>query len=300
MTPGVAIRSGPAHAKRNPEPAGGSAPCRHTTKSEGRAGSPKNIARHATERSVSRLGPTSAARKSDRRRNSRTFERPAGPDPQFRPSGKTAGTQSDRLPHPAKTAAGPRTARQTDRTRFSDRRQANDMRTSGNATIHSPRRPTEDSPDSKTPQKKAGEGDPTRNHDNGIPERQHAPSLSGKPATHGTPSQPCFGTFRSGEPPSRYRIPQKTEGHNKNSNQEQPITLPTPHRWPSTLVPHEKTSSGTGRVPRTEPSGKKRRGRRRNPDFRPPVVTLAFVSVPGRRMPRTAEASPDPERPIGD
>lgn len=41
MTPGVATRSGPAHAKRNPEPAGGSAPYRHTTKSGGRAGSPK-------------------------------------------------------------------------------------------------------------------------------------------------------------------------------------------------------------------------------------------------------------------
>lgn len=67
---------------------------------------------------------------------------------------------------------------------------------------------------------KAGDGDPTRNHDNRIPERRHAPSPSGKPATHGTPSQPRFGTFRSGEPPSRYRIPRKTEGHNKNSNHE--------------------------------------------------------------------------------
>lgn len=71
-----------------------------------------------------------------------------------------------------------------------------------------------------TAEGKAGDGGPTRNHDNKIPERRHAPSPSGKPATHGTPSQPRFGTFRSGEPPSQYRIPRKTEGHNKNSNHE--------------------------------------------------------------------------------
>lgn len=274
MTPGVATRSGPAHAKRNPEPAGGNAPCRHTTKSGGRPAPPKYRATcDRTERFPSRsdfrrteIGPSKQLT-----RRTPGGSRPAVPT--LRQDGRNAVRPT---PAPAKTAAVPRTARQTDRTRFSDRRQADDMRTSGNATIHSPRRPTEDSPDSETPQKKPARAIrqeiTTTEYRNGGTHRHRREN---RRRTAPRP-QPRFGTFRSGEPPSRYRIPRKTEGHNKNSNQEQPITLPTPHRWPSTPVPHEKTSSGTGRVPRTEPSGKKRRGRRRNPDFRPPVAALGI------------------------
>lgn len=197
MTPGVGTRSGPAHAKRNPEPAGGSAPCRHTTKSEGRAGSSKNIAQHATERSVSRLGPTSAARKSDRR-NSRPVERPEGSDPQFRPSGKTAGTQSDRLPLPQKP---PRCPARLDKPIAQDFRTAGKRTTCEHPGMRRYIRPADQRRIRRTAKrrKKAGDGDPTRNHDNGIPERRHTSSPSGKQATHDTPSQPRFGTFRSGE-----------------------------------------------------------------------------------------------------
>ena len=151
------------------------------------------------------------------------------------------------------------------------------MRTSGNATIHSPRRPTEDSPDSETPQKSRRGRSDKKSRQRNTGTAAHTVTV-GKTGDARHPVATSFRDlpFRRGEPPSRHRIPRKMEEHNKNSNQEQPITLPTPHRWPSTLVPHEKTSSGTGRVPRTEPSGKKRRGRRRNPDFRPPVIALGI------------------------
>ena len=193
MTPGVATRSGPAHAKRNPESAGGSAPCRHTTKSEGRAGSSKNIAQHATERSMSRLGPTSAARKSARR-NSRLVERPEGSDPPARrpersPTDSRSRKNRRGAPHGSTNRShkifGPQASG-----RHANIRKCDDTfapPTNGGFAGQ------------RTAAKKAGEGDPTRNHDNRIPERRHAPSPSGKPATHGTPSQPRFGTFRPGE-----------------------------------------------------------------------------------------------------
>ncbi len=198
MTPGVATRSGPAHAKRNPEPAGGSAPYRHTTKSGGRAGSPKisrgmrpngafpvsvRLPPPGNRTAVETVDPSNA-----RRVPTRSSDPPAR-RPERSPTDSRSRKNRRGAPH-GSTNRSHRIFGPPASGRHANIRECDDTSappTNGGFAGQ------------RNAAKKAGEGDPTRNHDNRIPERRHAPSPSGKPATHGTPSQPRSGTFRPGE-----------------------------------------------------------------------------------------------------